>query len=71
MISPPDVIAALPPAFVEFCIRSIRLQDRVLHLDRSIAASREAEPPLAPQPVAMQVARLQAAFAPPEGRRSS
>jgi regulator of CtrA degradation len=71
MVSPPDVIAELPPAFVEFCMRSIRLQERVLHLDLSIAASREAEPPLAPQPVAMQVARLQAAFAPRHDRPSN
>ena len=26
LISPPEVVAELPPAFVEFCIRSIRLQ---------------------------------------------
>jgi regulator of CtrA degradation len=70
MISPPEVIAELPPAFVEFCIRSIRLQERVLHLDRSIAALREAEPAHVPQPVAMQVARLRAAFAPGQDRRS-
>ena len=69
LISPPEVVAELPPAFVEFCIRSIRLQERVLHLDQSIAASREAEPALVPQPVAAQVARLRAAFAIREDRR--
>jgi regulator of CtrA degradation len=67
MISPPEVIAELPPAFVDFCIRSIRLQERVLYLDLSIAASRECEPMLAPQPVALQLAQLQAAFAHPVG----
>jgi regulator of CtrA degradation len=70
MVSPPEVIAELPPVFVDFCIRSIRLQERVLHLDRSIAVSRDCEPMLAPQPVAMQLAQLQAAFAPREGGRS-
>jgi regulator of CtrA degradation len=69
MVSPPDVVAELPPVFVDFCIRSIRLQERVLHLDRSIAASREAEPMRAPQSVAMQVEQLEAAFAPREDRR--
>ena len=68
LISPPEVVAELPPAFVEFCIRSIRLQERVLHLDQSIAASREVEPALVPQPVAAQVARLRAAFAIREDR---
>ena len=69
MISPPELIAELPPAFVDFCIRSIRLQERVLHLDMSIAVSRESEPIFAPQPVAMQWAQLQAAFAHPAGDR--
>ncbi len=52
----------LPPEFVDLCERSIRLQARVLHLDRSNAAPREAgEVPTAP-PLAQQIAMLQAAF---------
>ena len=69
MISPPEVIAELPPVFVDFCMRSIRLQERVLYLDMSIAVSREPEPIFAQQPVALQLAQLQAAFAPGQGGR--
>ncbi len=69
MVSPPEVIAELPPVFVDFCLRSLRLQERVLYLDMSIAVSRESEPIFALQPVAAQLAQLQAAFAPQRGGR--
>ncbi len=59
----PEIRAELPPAFVDLCALSIRLQARVLHLDASIAAARDPEPTASPCAVAAQVARLRAAFA--------
>jgi len=58
----PDILAELPPAFVDLCFRSMRLQARVLHLDASIAAAVQPEPVVSASVVAMQWARLRAAF---------
>src|SRR5271156_3068888 len=44
MACAPDFLAELPPAFVDLCVRSVRLQARVLHLDASIAAAIDPEP---------------------------
>jgi regulator of CtrA degradation len=58
----PDILAELPPDFVDLCFRSMRLQARVLHLDASIAAAVEPEPFASVSAVAAQWARLRAAF---------
>ena len=58
----PDILAELPPDFVDLCFRSMRLQGRVLHLDASIAAAVEPEPFASVSAVAAQWARLRAAF---------
>ena len=60
--SSPETLAALPPAFVELCRRSLRLQSRVLHLDRAISLARPGETLEAPAHVAAQLARLESAF---------
>ncbi len=55
-------LAELPPEFVDLCAHSIRLQARVLHLDRSIAASARPASSSA-LPLAHQIALAAAAFA--------
>ena len=62
MACAPDFLAELPPAFVDLCVRSMRLQARVLHLDASIAAAIDPEPVASVSVVASQWARLRAAF---------
>ena len=62
MACAPDFLAELPPAFVDLCVRSVRLQARVLHLDASIAAAIDPEPVASVSVVASQWARLRAAF---------
>jgi regulator of CtrA degradation len=62
MACAPDVLAELPPVFVDLCFRSMRLQARVLHLDSSIAAADASQPLPAMSAVAAQLARLRAAF---------
>ena len=62
MACAPDFLAELPPAFVDLCVRSMRLQARVLHLDASIAAAIDPEPVASVSVVAAQWARLRAAF---------
>ena len=53
----------LPAGLQSLCLKSLRLQQRIMHLDASIAAARFAAPPVPPDgSVATQVARLQAAF---------
>ncbi|THD48712.1 MAG: DUF1465 family protein [Bradyrhizobium sp.] len=61
---PPDLFEQLPEALRGFSQKSLRMQARVAHLDRSLAAAETTEPPLpAPSVVATQVERLRAAFA--------
>jgi regulator of CtrA degradation len=56
----PETFDALPAAFRELVSRSLRLQSRILHLDRLIASrSRPAEPA---NPVSAQLDRLRSAF---------
>jgi len=69
LVSPSEIVAELPPAFIDHCIRSLRLQERVLHLDRSIIAARTADANVPPPALAAQVARLRAAFASGQNRR--
>jgi regulator of CtrA degradation len=59
----PDLLGELPPEFVDLCAQSMRLQARVLHLDQSIGALRVVEGARAPDPVAIQRALLEQAFA--------
>jgi regulator of CtrA degradation len=58
----PELYRQLPPDFVDLCDKSLRLQARVLHLDRSVLAGREPFAPGAPPPVEAQWALLRAAF---------
>ena len=59
----PDMFKQLPTGLQSLCLKSLRLQQRILHLDASIAAARVQAPPVPPaMAVASQVARLQAAF---------
>ena len=62
IVCAPDILAGLPPVFVDLCFRSMRLQARVLHLDASIAAAVEPESFAPVSAVAAQWARLRAAF---------
>jgi regulator of CtrA degradation len=58
----PDVLAQLPASFRELSLRSLRLQERVIHLDQSLAAAR-APHVLAPRcEVTVQREQLRAAF---------
>jgi regulator of CtrA degradation len=57
----PEMLAQLPQEFIGLCERSLRLQARVLHLDRSING-REPIAEIAPRPVEAQWAKLRAAF---------
>jgi len=60
--SSPDMFKQLPAGLQSLSLKSLRLQQRILHLDASIAAARFQAPPATPAGVAQQVARLQAAF---------
>ena len=55
-----SILAELPVEFVELSERSLRLQARVMHLDRSLNEARA--PAQGPSPLAANLARVQAAF---------
>jgi regulator of CtrA degradation len=57
-----DTYAQLPNEFVDLCDKSLRLQERVIHLDQSIQAARGMMEREAPRPVEAHWARLRAAF---------
>ena len=57
----PDLFEELPQNLRDLSKRSIRLQARVMHLDRCLFAS-ESEPIRPPSPIEIQVQRLRAAF---------
>ena len=59
----PEMMAQLPQEFVGLCEKSLRLQARVLHLDRS-TSMREPSAEMAPCPVEAQWAKLREAFSP-------
>ncbi len=55
------MLAELPAEFAELAERSLRLQSRVMHLDRALAAARPAVE-AAVHPLAAHFARVEAAF---------
>jgi regulator of CtrA degradation len=60
----PEVFAKLPPRLVAIIERSLRLQSRILHLDRLIHPAAEiAAPEKAARPLEPQLELLRAAFA--------
>lgn len=61
----PALLAQLPEEFAQLCEKSLRLQSRVLHLDRAMTAAREPETALRDRPVEAQWARLRDAFLAP------
>ena len=56
------LLSELPGAFVELAERSLRLQSRVMHLDRSFGERNSAPAALLENSMAEQLARVQAAF---------
>jgi regulator of CtrA degradation len=58
-----ELFEELPEAFRQFSLRSIRVQARVAHLDRSMAAARARQPMTPLSAVASQYERLKEAFA--------
>jgi len=62
----PETYGQLPPAFVDLCEKSLRLQARVIHLDQSLDSVREAVEKPALRPVEEHWARILDAF--PAGR---
>ena len=60
---PAEMFEDLPETLRAFSLKSVRLQARVAHLDRSLGAAEATAPPLELSGVAAQVARLRAAFA--------
>ena len=59
----PELFDELPAQLCRLTFKSMRLQDRVMHFDRSIATARTPDLPIAPSAVAGQVERLRMAFA--------
>jgi regulator of CtrA degradation len=57
----PDALQALPVQLRELVAASLRLQDRIIHLDKLMEGEAEPTPPVA-NPVAMQRMLLQSAF---------
>jgi regulator of CtrA degradation len=57
-----EVFELLPPTFRGLSLRSLRLQERVIHLDQSFAIARSPEPTGRRCEVASQHERLRAAF---------
>jgi regulator of CtrA degradation len=60
---PAELFDQLPESLRDFSLKSLRLQARVAHLDRSLAAGEALAPPREMSAVAAQVERLRAAFA--------
>jgi regulator of CtrA degradation len=58
----PDLFAQLPPTLRDLSRRSLRVQERVIHLDRSLAIARSSDRRETRSEVAVQVERLRAAF---------
>ncbi len=58
----PDLFDQLPPALRDLSRRSLRVQERVIHLDKSLAIARSTEQGETRSEVAAQVERLRAAF---------
>jgi regulator of CtrA degradation len=64
LASAPDIFQRLPERLRELSLRSLRMQARIIHLDRLIYAPEpaSAEPAPDPSPVEAQIARLRQAF---------
>src|SRR5271170_7607825 len=60
----PEVFEQLPPTLRSLSQRSMRIQERVMHLDQSLVVAHSREPVKAQSEVASQVERLRAAFSP-------
>jgi regulator of CtrA degradation len=58
----PDVFEQLPATLRGLSKRSLRIQERVIHLDHGLVAAYSPKPPIARSEVASQVERLRAAF---------
>ena len=60
----PEIFEQLPPTLRSLSQRSVRIQERVMHLDQSLVVAHSREPVNAQSAVASQVERLRAAFSP-------
>jgi regulator of CtrA degradation len=60
----PELFQQLPSALRSLSERSVRIQERVMHLDQSLVVAHSREPVKARLEVASQVERLRAAFSP-------
>jgi regulator of CtrA degradation len=60
----PEIFEQLPPTLRSLSHRSMRIQERVMHLDRGLVVAHSREPAKARSEVASQVERLRAAFSP-------
>ncbi len=58
----PELFEQLPPTLRALSQRSLRIQERVMHLDQSLVVAHSRAPVRAPSEVASQVERLRAAF---------
>jgi regulator of CtrA degradation len=58
----PELFEQLPAALRNLSQRSLRIQERVIHLDQSLVVAHSRDPIKAPSVVASQVERLRAAF---------
>lgn len=56
------MLAELPAEFTDLAERSLRLQSRVMHLDRSLSDPQQSAPANAGNPLAAHLARVEAAF---------
>jgi regulator of CtrA degradation len=60
----PEIFEQLPPNLRSLSYRSMRIQERVMHLDQGLMVAHSREPVKARSEVASQVERLRAAFSP-------
>ena len=60
----PEFFEQLPPTLRSLSQRSMRIQERVMHLDQSLVVAHSREPVKAQCAIASQVERLRAAFSP-------
>jgi len=60
----PEIFDQLPLTLRSLSLRSVRIQERVMHLDQSLVVAQSREPVRAKSEVASQVERLRAAFSP-------
>jgi len=60
----PELFEQLPPTLRSLSRRSMRIQERVMHLDKGLVVARSHGPVKARSEVALQVERLRAAFSP-------